>query len=498
MKDFLKKDDFAKKEVSKNLLGEDSTAKQDATTDDSKREALSDFPRYLWSVALGAGFFGMGLTLAILGLALPTLAANLNLTIDDLSLVLIARGGGYIVGSFIAGILESKFDFHILAALSLLVMGIGVVLTPVILNVTSFYICTSLSSLGMGGYETVANVLCLYLWGKKSEPVLQFLHFWFCFGSAMTPFLSKSFLNQVVHNASHSISINSSATATMASSPNITYIENTTVPLVSVPYFIIAGFLTLVIISLILLKFFASLDSTESQDENTIEQEGTRYRYGMLILLFWLFFFMAGFQVTIFTFLYKFGITESPGLAYSRDVSADLNAMFFITVVVGQFLAIFWSQKFSPAKILTADFIGVGIGSVLLLLYPLYFEAAPILFWITIGLIGFSATSVYACIFLWANRYITINGSAAAVFIFGVAVGEMVLPIPVGFLINEHVLSFLYFTSGYSFTLILIFLLTVKFAHTKGQRLSQNNPVEEDKLKAEEYLADQKIPETVV
>ena len=68
----------------------------------------------------------------------------------------------------------------------------------------------------------------------------------------------------------------------VASSPNITYIENTTVPLVSVPYFIIAGFLTLVIISLILLKFFASLDSTESQDENTIEQEGTRYRFDLV------------------------------------------------------------------------------------------------------------------------------------------------------------------------------------------------------------------------
>ncbi|XP_076813922.1 sodium-dependent glucose transporter 1-like isoform X2 [Clavelina lepadiformis] len=283
--------------------------------------------------------------MSILGLALPTLASNLNKTIDDVSLVLVARGGGYVSGSFIAGILESKVNFHLLATIFVLVMSIGVVLTPLILNVASFYIFIGLSAFGMGGYETVANVLCLYLWGKKSEPVLQFLHFWFCFGSALTPFLSKPFLNKVFHYTNHSV--NGSATTSMASFQNITYIENTTVPLVSVPYFVIAGFLTLVISSLLILKFFASLDSTESQDENTIEQEGTRYRYVMLILMFLLFFLLVGSEVVMFTFLYKFGISETPGLAYSRDVSADLSAVFLFSVVIGQFFAIFWSRKFS-------------------------------------------------------------------------------------------------------------------------------------------------------
>ena len=50
--------------------------------------------------------FFKGASLTILGLALPTLAANLGSSIDDLSLVLIARGGGYVTGSFIAGTLE--------------------------------------------------------------------------------------------------------------------------------------------------------------------------------------------------------------------------------------------------------------------------------------------------------------------------------------------------------------------------------------------------------
>ena len=48
------------------------------------------------------------------------------------------------------------------------------------------------------------------MWGVKSEPVLQFLHFWFCVGAAVIPFIMKPFINEV-------------------HSKNITFIRNNTV-----------------------------------------------------------------------------------------------------------------------------------------------------------------------------------------------------------------------------------------------------------------------------
>ncbi|XP_076813911.1 sodium-dependent glucose transporter 1A-like isoform X2 [Clavelina lepadiformis] len=471
---------IADKGASENFLREDGTPQQDQTTEDSKPDVSTTAARYFLTATLGAGFLGLGASLTILGLALPTLAANLGSSIDDLSLVLIARGGGYVTGSFIAGTLESKVNFLFLAAVSLLSMALGMILTPLILNVASFYICTAISSLGMGGFETVANVLCLYLWGKKSGPVLQFLHFWFCFGCAITPYFARPFLNEVFYYST--IPSNSSAAENITSFQNVTYIENTDLPFVSVPYFVIAGILTTVTIFLIILKLFFSWNLTGSQDKNTTEFEGTRYRYGVLFLLFWFFFVFIGMEVVFSTFLYKFGISESPGLAYSRDVSADLSVVFFFSVVIGQFLAIFWSQKFSPEKILAADLLGVGIAAILVLFYPLYFETAPILFWITVGLVGFSSTSIYACVLSWASHRITFDGRAMSVSVFGGSLGEMVLPIPVGFLIEKHVLSFLYFISGYAFVLILLFLMMVKFAQTKSEKHSLDNPAELDNL----------------
>ena len=35
----------------------------------------------------------------------------------------------------------------------------------------------------------------LQLWGDKSEPLIQFLHFWFYFGAAVMPFIMEPFLN---------------------------------------------------------------------------------------------------------------------------------------------------------------------------------------------------------------------------------------------------------------------------------------------------------------
>ena len=34
------------------------------------------------------------------------------------------------------------------------------------------------------------------MWGEKSEPVIQFSHFFFSLGSAVIPFIMKPFLNE--------------------------------------------------------------------------------------------------------------------------------------------------------------------------------------------------------------------------------------------------------------------------------------------------------------
>ena len=58
-------------------------------------------------------------------------------------------------------------------------------------------------------------------------------------------------------------------------------------------------------------------------------------------------------------------------------------------------------------------------------------------------------------------------------FIIGGSTGEMILPLPVGLLIERFPLSFLYLNIGYICMVILLFVIMWKVAEAKGQRLKK-------------------------
>ncbi|CAK8688703.1 unnamed protein product [Clavelina lepadiformis] len=451
------------KQVTETLLAENAQS-QASKNDKSSCNPSVNLARYLLSIALGGGFFGMGFASSIFGLALPTLAENLSKELKDVSPVLIARGAGYLSGSLIMGFLERKVDIHFLTISALTVMTVGLVLTPVILNLVVFYVTIALSRLGMGSYETIANVFCLYLWGKKAEPVMQFLHFCFCLGSAITPFVAKPFLNEAQHANS---SVNESYVT-------LKYIDSSGIPFISIPYFIFSVFLVVIIIFIALLRTCKPLSLSESQQKNTIKLEGKRFRLGMLLFLFTFYFVYVAMEASFSSFLYAFSISSKSGLGYSKEIGSNLIALSLFSIVVGQFCAIFMSKKFSPTTILTVDLLGVAVGAIIMMILPTYSKGAQWIFWIAIAMTGLFRTSIYGTTFLWAERYITVNGRAACTFIIGGALGEMTLPIPVGQLIASEPLSFLYFHGGFTLSLILLFVAMRKFASTQGQRLKRD------------------------
>ena len=58
-------------------------------------------------------------------------------------------------------------------------------------------------------YFSVGNVAALQMWGEKSEPVVQLLHFWFSVGAAVMPFIMIPFINEANYSINETISNNS-------------------------------------------------------------------------------------------------------------------------------------------------------------------------------------------------------------------------------------------------------------------------------------------------
>jgi len=60
--------------------------------------------------------------------------------------------------------------------------------------------------------------------------------------------------------------------------------------------------------------------------------------------------------------------------------------------------------------LLLLDLVAMVVAVVIMRLLPLYAATAHRLFWFGLSLAGLAGAGVYGTSFLWAERYITVNG----------------------------------------------------------------------------------------
>ncbi|XP_035686634.1 sodium-dependent glucose transporter 1-like [Branchiostoma floridae] len=150
---------------------------------------------YLRTYALCAAFLGLGVCIAMVGPTLLDLAANVHADIAHISYIFTARSVGYLVGSAVGGFLFDMFDQHLLLGLSLLLNAIGFAVIPWAKRLSVMGILVSFTGVAMGFLDTGGNVLCLNLWGQRSAPYMQALHFSFGIGAFIAPLLAKNFIS---------------------------------------------------------------------------------------------------------------------------------------------------------------------------------------------------------------------------------------------------------------------------------------------------------------
>ncbi len=77
-------------------------------------------------------FLIVGLSLSVLGPALTELRERSGADIGDIGVLFAGQSAGYIIGSFAGGRLYDRFDGHRVFAASLVLLGIGLALVPVV------------------------------------------------------------------------------------------------------------------------------------------------------------------------------------------------------------------------------------------------------------------------------------------------------------------------------------------------------------------------------
>ncbi|KAG8236350.1 hypothetical protein J437_LFUL016772 [Ladona fulva] len=134
-----------------------------------------------------------------------TNSADQSVDAPHYSSIYLARSSGYLVGSFIGGLLFDRFNRLFLLFISLLLTSLFVTVTPWCKIL--WLLRATMVTLGilMGFLDTGCNVLCLDLWGRNSGPFMQALHFSFGLGIFIAPMLPAPFIEVVQINSSSEV-----------------------------------------------------------------------------------------------------------------------------------------------------------------------------------------------------------------------------------------------------------------------------------------------------
>lgn len=393
------------------------------------------------TLALCASFLGLGMGISVLGPTFEDLAINVHKNISNISYIFVGRSMGYIGGSLLGGILFDYMDNHLLLGISMFVTAFGMCGIPFCKK--AFLLTGLMSSIGvsMGVLDTGGNVLILNTWGDQAGPHMQALHFSFAAGAFASPIIAKLLFGtdlaadvDVVKNASspttlHTVLTTPTATPTVApSSPILHYIHNKTLKSMWA-YIVIGGFILLV--SFLFFGLYSRGTPTHNRARTPSGKPLIAKNHNALILLLFCFFFWyVGSEVAYGSFIFTYAKAHAH---MDQTQAAGLNSLFWGTFATGRGLAIFFAACMHPGTMILLSLVGCTLSSLLLVL----FSGEPVALWVCSGLYGLSMSTTFPSGISWVEQYTTVTGRSAAIFVVGAALGEMVLPALVGFLMGK-------------------------------------------------------------
>ena len=203
-----------------------------------------------------------------------------------------------------------------------------------------------------------------------------------------------------------------------------------------------------------------------SSDSDLTMQKGSRgFHIQLLLLMFFFYFFYVGAEVTYGGFIMEFAVASQ---AWPKVKAAMLTSVFWGMFAFGRGIAIFLARCLTPTVMLVADLV-LSIASLGGLVLTL--QTNPQMLWFCTAVLGLSMASIFPTGITWAERYIEVGGKTAAVFVAGSALGEMSVPLLVGFLFKAKGPMWLMYVllAGAVFTVIL-FIVMHNLAVNRGER----------------------------
>ncbi|KAJ4934730.1 hypothetical protein JOQ06_007513 [Pogonophryne albipinna] len=434
-----------------------------------------------WSV-----FFSFGLCIAFLGPTILDLQCQTNSTLSQITWVFFAQQFCLLIGSSIAGVFK-KTLFRALSALFVSALTISIIfaIIPVCNNVLMLAIAMAVSGFAMGIIDTIANIQLVTIYQRDSAVFLQALHFFIGFGALVSPLIADPFLSETgCGNHTGNATETTDHLRNMLKNSPIAGHDITQLPHpeggeesnVHYAFWIMALINLPVPLAVLFLMYreqlipFCSsgtprlLDKDELAMENQQGAEGTDVEQkeheagghgdifsccrndnlsGMPVSFFMIhilgggvLFMTDGIVGAYAGFVYTYGV--SPPLSLPNKTAGYLASIFWAAITVGRLLSIPLAYRFQPVRLLIFS-LACAIVTCLMLL--IFYDNRPFLFAGT-GLCGLFLSCIFPCMLAYTEDILDYQGCATSVLVTSAGMGEMVMQVVVGSIIQNGSYSF--------------------------------------------------------
>ncbi len=340
----------------------------------------------LLTAAYYLSFIILGLSTAVEGPSLPTLAKHTSTSLDQISLMFVVGSLGYLLGSIIGGKAYDSLPGHRFIAATMAVMVAAAVIFPLATALWVLLLNALIMGICKGALDVGCNTLLQWVHKEKVGPFMNGLHFFFGIGAFFSPILLARIF---------------SATQEIYWS-----------------FWIIA----LLIVPLAVWFWFLPEPSAQSNNDQTNHSPIPFVPVFLIVVAFFLY---VGAEVGFANWIYTYAVTLNLATTIT---AAYLTSAFWGSFTVGRLLGVWISTRVSSRTILFVDLTGCLASLALIILGR---ESAPLLWAGSIGL-GFSMASIFPTILMLAGESMRVSGTITGWFLVGSGAGGMLLPWLIG------------------------------------------------------------------
>jgi len=331
-------------------------------------------------------FIILGLTTAVEGPSLPTLARHTSSGLNQISLIFVLGAFGYLLGSIIGGRAYDKLPGHRFIAGTLTLMVAATFIFPLASTLWVLLLAALIKGLCSGAVDVGCNTLLQWVHKEKVGPFMNGLHFFFGLGAFFSPILLAEIIS-----ATHEIYWS---------------------------FWIIA----LLIIPLAVWFWFLPEPPVQTNKEQINHSPIPFVRVLLIVLAFVLY---VGAEVGFANWIYTYAVT----LKLATTITAAyLTSAFWGLFTIGRLLGIWISTRVNSKTILFID-LACCLASLGLIIIGR--ESAPLLWAGSLGL-GISMASIFPTIMMLASENMKISGTITGWFLVGGGAGGMLLPWLIG------------------------------------------------------------------